>query len=98
MTLFKWIEVANDTVDLEVLGLLELVEVGLRDLDVRFEGLWQRLGILALVRLALAVHRRVQGLVSVLKYGVSVDAQIVLAVGPSVTLGVYHLRWDGVGI
>ena len=99
MTLLKRIEVANHTVYLEVLSLLELVEVCLSDLDLGLEGLGQWLGILALDRLAFTMHRGVQCLVSVLEYGVSIDTEVVLAVGSScVTLGVNHLSWDRVNI
>ena len=72
----KRIEVALDTIDLEVLRLLELPQVGFSDLNSVGKWLRQRQDIFAL--LSVRIHRVVQILIRVPQDGVRVDAEIRL--------------------
>ena len=80
----KRIEVALDTIDLEVLRLLELLQVGFRDLNSVGKWLRQRQGIFAL--LSVGIHRIVQVLIRVPQDGVRVDAEIRLMLASSSAL------------
>ena len=72
----KRIEIALDTIDLEVLRLLELPQVGFSDLNSVGKWLRQRQDIFAL--LSVRIHRVVQILIRVPQDGVRVDAEIRL--------------------
>ena len=80
----KRIEVALDTIDLEVLRLLELLQVGFRDLNSVGKWLRQRQGIFAL--LSVRIHRIVQVLIRVPQDGVRVNAEISLMLASSSAL------------
>ena len=95
MAFLKRVKIANYSIDLEILRLLKLLEVGLRDLGLRSQRIGQRKRVLTL-SLVFTLHRGVQG--SILQDGVRIDAQIVLAVGTWESFGVDHLRWDRIFI
>ena len=95
MALLKRVKIANYSVDLEILRLLELLEVGLRDLGLRTQRIGQRKRVLTL-SLVFTLHRSVQG--GILKDCVRIDAQIVLTVDSWESFSIDHLRWDRIFI